>query len=278
MSVNAVTPNLDGFFIGKPGSLMRLPGWVGSIDIEHDDGVTFGQAASGRRYAYVSGVRASRKWSVDIPYLTPEQVGDLQTLMDEPLPEYMWLSVEAATSNALTPEASLGGTQNQRIGAMPRSDGRTAPTVISNPPAAMWDSPVVVGAAPVIPGSVVTASAWMSGRLGPYMLIQWINADGQPFGSESSERLPTGLDVLRRATLTRTVPVGAVAVNVAPMSAEYYAQSALSWTPQPVEWARGGLCLRGLVTGLKESIRRSSPRPDPMGRLRDISFDVTEVG
>lgn len=278
MSVNAVTPNLDGFFIGKPGSMIRLPGWVGKIDVDHDDGVTFGQAASGRRYAYVSGARASRTWSVDIPYLTPEQVGDLQTLMAEPLPEYMWLSVEAATSNALTPEASLGGIQNQRIGSMPRSDGRLAPTVISNPGAATGDSPVVVGAAPVIPGSTVTASTWASGRLGPYMLMQWMNADGQPFGSASSERLPTGMDVLRRATLTRTVPVGAVGVNVAPMAAEYYTQAALSWTPQPVEWAMGGLCLRGLVTGLKESIRKSSPRPDPMGRLRDISFTVTEVG
>ena len=278
MSVNAVTPNLDGFFIGKPGSLIRLPGWVGSIGIAHDDGINFGQAASGRRYAYVSGTRPSRKWSVDIPYLTPEQVGDLQTLMAEPLPEYLWLSVEAATSNALTPEASMGGTQNQRIGAMPRSDGRTAVTVIANPGAATGDSPVVVGAAPVIPGSTVTASAWMSGRLGPYMLIQWLNADGQPIGSANSPRLPTSMDVLRRATLTLTVPLGAVAINVAPMAAEYYAQVALSWTPQPVEWAAGGLCLRGLVTGLSESIRRSSPHADPMGRLRDISFTVTEVG
>lgn len=278
MSVPAVTPNLDGFFIGKPGSLIRLPGWVGQIGIDHEDAVTFGQAASGRRYAYVSGTRPSRKWSVDIPYLTPEQVGDLQTLMYEPLPEYLWLSVEAATSNALTPEASLGGIQNQRIGSMPRSDGRLAPTVIANPGAATGDSPIVVGAAPVIPGATVTASAWVSGRRGPFMHVQWMNVDGGIISTTSSARLPTTLDVLRRATLTATAPIGAAAVKVAPLSAEYYTQAALSWTPQPVEWALGGLCQRGVVTGLKESIRRSSPNADRMGRLRDISFTVTEVG
>lgn len=270
--------NLDGFWIGKPGSLIRIPAWVGSIRVEHDDAVTFGRAASGRRYAYVPGSRPSRAWSVEIPYLTPEQVGDLQALQYEPLPEYMWLSVEAATTNALTPEASLGGTVNQRGGIFPRSDGRVMPVSIANPGAATGDAPVVVGSAPVIPGSVVTGSAEMAGRLGPYLLLQWLNSDGAVIGADNTERLPAALDVARRATLTRTVPAGAVAVNVAPMAAEYYGQCALSWTPQPVEWGMGGLCLKAVPHGLQESIRRARPDADPMGRLRDISFTVTEVG
>lgn len=270
--------NLDGFWIGKPGNLIRIPAWVGSIAVAHDSAATFGRAASGRRFAYVPGTRPSREWRVDIPYLTPEQVGDLQALMYEPLPEYMWLSVEAATSNALTPEASLGGTANQRGGLFPRSDGRVMPVSIANYKAATEDAPVVVGAAPVIPGSVVTGSAWMAGRLGPYLLLQWLNSDGGVISSTSSPRLATSLDVARRATLTATVPAGAVAVNVAPMAAEYYGQCALSWTPQPVEWGLGGLCLKAVPNGLSESIRRARPDADPMGRLRDISFTVTEVG
>ncbi|WP_346007469.1 hypothetical protein [Janibacter terrae] len=271
--------NLDGFWIGKPGSLIRLPGWVGKIGVAHESGVTFRQSAAGRRFAFVSGTRPARKWSVEIPYLTPEQVGDLQALMYEPVPEYLWLSVEAATSNALTPEASLGGSQHlQRIGAMKRDDGRVAPVAIANPGAATGDSPQIVGMAPVVSGSKVSASVWMSGRLGPYLLVQWLNADGVSFAQTQTARLSTSLDALHRATLTLDVPTGAVAANVAPMAAEYYAQTALSWTPQPVEWGLGGLCQRGIVDGLTESIRRSRPDADPMGRLRDISFTVTEVG
>lgn len=269
--------NLDGFWIGKPGSLVRLPGWVGSIGIAHTPGVSFGEAASGRRFAFVSGTRPSRKWSVEIPYLTPEQVGKLQALMYEPLPEYLWLSVEAATSNALTPEASLGG-NGQRIGMMTRDDGDVAPVVKANPAAATADAPQVLGAAPVIPGSTITASVWAAGRRGPKVMAAFLNQDGGVVSFPSSPAASTTLSSLHRATLTTTVPTGAIAVNLTAVGAEFYAQGAVSWTPQPVEWALGGLCQRAIVDGLTESIRRARPNSDPMGRLRDISFTVTEVG
>lgn len=272
------SPSMGGFWIGKPGSLLQLPGWVGELDVKHNSGVSFATAASGRSFAFVSGERPARAWSVTIPYLTPEQVGTLQALMAEPVPEYMWLSVEAATSNALTPEASLGGTANQRVGVMPRDDGSVAPVAISNPGAATGDAPVVVGAAPVVPGAIVTGSAWMAGRLGPYMLLQFLDAEQNVITATGSARAATTLGVLHRASVTATAPVGAVAVNVAPMSAEYYAQCALSWTAHPVEWAYGGLCLKAVPHGLSESIRRSRVDADPMGRLRDISFTMTEVG
>lgn len=270
--------NLDGFWIGKPGSLLQLPGWVGKIGVTHDSGVTFGQAASGRRFAYVSGTRPARAWSVEIPYLTPEQAGTLQALMAEPVPEYLWLSVEAATSNALTPEASLGGTANQRVGVMPRDDGQLAPVAIANPGAATSDAPVVVGAAPVVPGATVTGSTWMAGRRGPYLLLQFLDAEQNVISATGGTRLSTSIDALHRGWVTAPAPIGAVAVNVAPMASEYYAQPALSWTPHPVEWAYGGLCLKAVPNGLSESIRRARPDADPMGRLRDISFTVTEVG
>lgn len=270
--------SLDGFWIGKPGSLVNLPGFVGEIGVDHDGDPSIGRSAAGKKWAFVAGDRPSRVWRVSIPTLTPDEVGVLQALQYEPLPEYLWLSVEAATTNALTPEASLGGPVIERVGMWRRDDGGLCPITMANPGAATADAPAIAGAAPVIGGSTVTGSCWMAGRLGPYVLLQWLDADGQPISSSWSQPVSKSLSSLHRAVITATAPANAIAVNVAPYRAEYFGQAALSWTEQPVEWGLGGLCLKGIVKGLRESIRRSSAAPDPYGRLRDISFTVEELG
>ena len=149
-----------------------------------------------------------------------------------------------------------------------------------NPSAAFGNAAVVqIGPAPIPPAwtgrkvtaTVLTATARASGA---EVGIRWLDAAGGPVGATVWSTARTGMDGLRRLTVTGTPPAGAVACRVGVYYAEVIAQPQVTWTDSPTEWDVGAGVDQVVITNLSRSILNT--RGNQV--LHDISFTAQEVG
>lgn len=285
--MNDVDLSHAGFWMGHPGSLLPFHGFVEPLGVKDSDDVVIQKGMGGGVRGRVPRFRAGRSWDVKLPTVYPRDVRHLRTLVTALLPPYQLVTPEAQVSNVMTPEQSLlnantSGSASLSLGGWwPIAGEHTGGGALArlNPGAAfsnvsnVWTTPVPVP--PVWTGRSVTASAWLATNAtdGARIFLQWLDATGSMLSGTGSGTVK-GMDGLRRVTVTRTPPAGAVACRINFAYAEVLAQPQITWTDGPTEWDVGAGVDRVLIHGLSRSVLNA--RGNQV--LQDISFTATEVG
>ena len=168
-------------------------------------------------------------------------------------------------------------------GSWPLEGGERSVVTRTNPNAMFGNSAIVrVGPAPTPPvwtGRAVTASAWpgTARAAGAQVYIEWLDAAGSPLSFSYGDYV-TGMDVLRRSTVTATPPAGAVACRIVIRYAELIAQPQVTWTDHPIEeWSPGNGADMVVVTGLSRDTEFAVPDQYAL-RRGDYDIKFQEVG
>lgn len=242
---------------------------------------SFQTTLEGRVKAQVRPV-GRRVWSLSAAYASP---GELAALLDFANGvwgngPFAWVPPTAPAINMLTPEVASCGPDAVRaaavtaVGPLLLPDGSWAGRSLANSVPASWlmFGPSTV---PVVPGTQVTASAYLVGA-GSKAGVQFFNAAGSPitqFTSTASGVAGTAT----RLSVTATVPELAVACVVYGSSATQGASPALTWTPQVNEWGPGEGCSKAIVEAVDRTALTGSTLPSGR-RDSNLSFTIREVG
>lgn len=266
-----------GFWIGHPGALLPLPGIKGELSRTVERAVAFTTSASGRRRGYLSARRAPlREWKVTIPHTRPDEAATLHELIANTDPPFVWVDPWSRITNLLTPDAAgLNSTLPAglpRLGRQPLEGGGYASTAVANPSAAL----VRVEPAPVV-SLPVTVSAYLGSGSGAHVVATFLDSNGEAMGAGAESANVSGLDLLRRVSVTATPPTGAAAVELSIAGATVIARPAVTWTPDLLDYGFGGGAAQVILSGLDEAARWA-PLGVTQRRESDLSFTVTEVG
>ncbi len=276
-------------WIGHPGSL----GWIvdrGEESVEDEIVTSESRSMGGGVRLAVSRDRPSRSWAFSIPESHSDEVSHIRTLLTATLPPYQLVTSDAQVSNVLTPERS---TMQSLItpsaglgmaGGWPKADGTWTTITRTNPAAAGGAQGLVrVGPAPTPPiwtGRKVTVSEWLATARagGAYIILDWLDAAGAQIGSGVFGNSVTGLDMLRRSTVTATPPWGAVACRIGTLYAELIGEPQVTWTDAPIpEWSIGEGADRVHIAASSRSTSMTIPDEYAL-RRKDYSFTLREVG
>lgn len=275
-------------WIGHPGALVPFIDY-GSEGVSDEHAPVIQEGMGGGRRVRVPRGRAPRSWKMTIPAAHADDVAHLRTLMAATLPPYQLVTAEAQVSNVLTPERStlqslispsglaLGGwfpiaSEYQGGGAMARLN----PSAAFGNLAGVWVGPCPIP--PIWTGRKVTASAYLATAraAGARVSLQWLAATGATM-TQINGTYVTGMDGLRRSTVTATPPAGAAACRLYIQYAEILAQPQVTWTDAPIpEWSLGNGADQVVPT---ESSRDTDLAvPDNYGLRRgDYQLAFTEV-
>ena len=279
-------------WIGHPGAL----GWIvdrGEESVEDDIDVRVSASMGGGRRVRVSRVRPLRTWSLQIPDAHADEVRHLRSLATATLGPYQLVTSHAQVSNVLTPEraemmslitpsAGLGQAGGWPIA--PESGGGWTTSTKVNPAANGGGWGIVrVGPAPTPPwrtGRKVTVSAMLGTQRagGAYVILDWLDAAGAQVGAGVNGNAVTGMDALRRSTVTAVPPWGAVACRIGIAYAEVISQPQVTWTDAPIpEWSPGEGADRVVVAASSRQTGMAVP-DDYALRRSTHSFALLETG
>lgn len=270
-------------WIGHPGSLLPVVD-RGEESSQSDPRVVLSSSLGGTVRARVSRKRAPRSWSLSIPSAHWDEVAHVEALLAATLGPYQLVTARMQVSNVLTPERSVMSDQALGMGGVwPIEGGEWATTVRLNPSAAFGAQGLVrVGPAPTPPvftGRPVTVSAYLATAraAGAYVILDWLDAAGVQVGAGVSGTAVSGMDVLRRSTVTATPPAGVVACRVGVVYAEVISMPQVTWTAGPIEWAPGKGVDQVVVTGFSDSTSIAAPDSRNFRRT-SVGIDLQEVG
>ena len=279
-------------WIGHPGALS----WIvdrGEESVEDQIDVRVSTSMGGGVRARVQRVRPLRSWSLQIPNAHADEVAHLRSLATSTLGSYQLITSHAQVSNVLTPEraemmslitpsAGLGLAGGWPIA--PESGGGWTTSARVNPAAVGGAQGVVrVGPAPTPPiwtGRKVSVSLLLATQraAGCYATLDWLDAAGAQVGSGINGNTVTGMDALRRSTVTGTPPWGAVACRVGAVYAEVLSRPQVTWTDAPIEeWSPGEGADRVVVTSSSRQTDMAVP-DDYALRRSTHSFTLLETG
>lgn len=279
-------------WIGHPGALS----WIvdrGEESVEDNIDVRVSTSMGGGVRARVQRVRPLRSWSLQIPNAHADEVRHLRSLITSTLGSYQLITSHAQVSNVLTPEraemmslitpsAGLGLAGGWPIA--PESGGGWTTGTRVNPAANGGAQGIVrVGPAPVPPvwtGRPVTVSMMLATQrlAGCYIILDWLDAAGAQVGSGIVGNTVTGMDALRRSTVTAVPPWGAVSCRIGAAYAEVISQPQVTWTDAPIEeWSPGEGADRVVVTGSSRQTDMAVP-DDYALRRSTHSFTLLETG
>ena len=275
-------------WIGHPGSLGPIVDY-GMESVQDDVEMQVSTSMGGGRRVAVSRTRPARSWSMSIPNAHADDIGHVRTLLAATLPPYQLVTAHAQVSNVLTPERSVMSdlitpSALGMAGALVKEDGSWA-TITRTNPAAAGDAVglVRVGPAPTPPvftGRPVTISCQLAtnNSAGAYVILDWLDAAGAQIGSGVNGNAVTGMDMLRRSSVTATPPAGAVALRIGVAYAEVLAEPQVTWTAAPIEeWSIGEGADRVVISG--SSTDTSMAVPDRYAlRRSDYSLTLLEMG
>lgn len=234
----------------------------------------------GGRVKVFRGPKARREWSVGSNGMAkPEDVAQLQALLEYGTPPWVWIEPLAAVSNLLHPEQSvlMPGTWIGSAtvgGAGATADGtRFGRSIIASGNVDLHCRNGAYDRLPVVPDVPVSGSFYASGTGTPRLI--WINAAG---GTVSFTSGASTTGTLTRRTVTGTPPAGAASVQLSAIGfSGTLTLPAYTFTDDPAPWAFGRGCNRATVEGFSENVQQAS-REHPSLRRSSISFTVREVG
>lgn len=247
-----------------------------------DDVFTFTRTLEGRVKAQARPL-SRRQWSVRAGKTsTPKEVGALAAFAagEWGRGPFIWVSADAPVTNLLTPEQSLCDPSTlfsagvTATGPLSLGVDGWAGRSFTNPAPV---TPFYFGseAAPVVPGQLVTASAWVVGA-GSGVRVRWVDSAGV-FISTSSSAGSGGAGVAKRVSVTAMPPANAAGAQVQATNASQAARPALTWTDTLFEWSDGQGCPKAVISGLDRQLVLALRDPN-YGRYADASFTITEVG
>ena len=263
-------------YIGSLGRMVKLP-YVGSQQVQAEERYNFSSTLEGKRKAQVKP-RGPRTWALSADHYRPNEHSLLSQFADGawgPGP-FVFVPVDAPHTNLLSLADSLcmdafpGSNSVQPGGPVVLDSGEWA--------AASWSSngsDAIIfnyNFAPVLPGQIVTGSAWVKG-LNATARVYFYDANGN-FMSVSGTS-PTG-DAMnyKRSSVTVSVPDGAFGVRIGATSAVGTTRPALTWTDSVQPWGDGQGCSKAVVSGFS----RDQVLAVKGHTFSNVSFTVTEVG
>lgn len=269
-------------YLGQLGRMIELK-CPSSQQLAVEDATSFKSTLEGRRIAQVSPAAGRRSWQCQLSDAsTPTQIAAVMSFINRewgPGP-FVFVSADAPALNLLPPETAS-----------------CDPALITNPAITEGGPMLLLGedfagrsyfnstpsvnlsftatSTPVIPGTKVTASAYLRGAGAQCFVSFWDEAGTfvQSFGSPA-DGVGGGT---RRLSVTATVPAGAVRCAVYGVNATRGARPALTWTDTLMDWADGQGCPKVVIHGASRDLVMASRDPRG-GRYSNLSFTVSEVG
>ncbi|GAA3699192.1 hypothetical protein GCM10022377_10260 [Zhihengliuella alba] len=272
-------------YLGTPGRMIEIKG-ASSLRITPAPRFTPEESVEGRVSGQVRPI-GRRVWDASLPEATtPSEVAVLAGFLDGDwdVGPFAFLSSEALVVNTLTPETSAcrpgtyvkgpGLTQVTEGGPLTLPGGRTTPR--------SWnktnDGSLFYGANPtvVVPGTVVTASAYVRGA-GAAAGIIFYNGLGATITSTISA-VTASASTVARSFVTATVPAGAVSARVhANAAASTTADPVITWTSSLLEYGKGQGCEQAIPYGDSRDLVMAASGTAG-GRFSRPSFTIQEVG
>lgn len=275
-------------WIGHPGSLVPIIDF-GSEESSDDIDLKVGTSLGGGRRVRRSRNRALRSWSLTIPAAHADQLEPLRTLATATYGPYQLVTANAQVSNVLTPERSTMQSVMQGAvalaGGWPIADSGgkwTTLTGLNSAAAGGSMGQVRVGPCPAPPLRTqrpVTVSALLatSRSAGARVVLEWLDPAGSQVSGVVGNSV-TGMDALRRSSVTATPPWGAVSCRIGVLYAEVIAQPQVTWTSSVIpEWTVGNGADSVEIASLSSSTDMAVP--DDYGlRRSDYSVSLIESG
>lgn len=270
-------------YLGTPGRMVGIK-CPSSQSVEHEDRYTFEPTLEGKRKGQVRKI-GRRTWNLGTSEATtPKDTALLSEFAGGAwgAGPFWFVSADAPSTNLLTPDAAMcrdwvpdsvniqpgGPVDLGADGWAPSSIRSYAPTEVGG------GQEIYLGSdrLPVLPGVMVTGSAWVKGASGRVRLY-WYGPDGgAPIGTTTSELVAT--TTMTRLHVSARPPVGAVSVRLVAWNVEQAARPAVSWTDTLQPWSDGQGCPKAVVHGVSRSLTLTGP----IGTYSSQSYTVTEVG
>lgn len=266
-----------GYWLGHPGHLLRVDGGHGRLARSWASPVTVHDGRAAPRYAHASTRRQPRSWDVTVENSFVEEVNGLHELATGLSGPFMLVDPWAQVTNVLTVEASLVQAPGlERVGGFDLAGGGHVASAALNSTATAATA-IAAGDGPVLPGGTVTGSMWLASAFAARVRVRFLDADQNSLSVHDGPAV-TGMDRMRRSTVTATAPAGAVAARVGAVGGQYHARAALTWTDTPTEWGIGGLAQQCVIEEVGDDVHHAVPGPSASLRRLSVSFRVTEVG
>lgn len=270
-------------YLGSLGALVPIPGMgilrPDSLSLERP--ATYRRTLGGRVTARV-GARTHRAWSVQPDtVVSPTELAAVQAFVSGvfgPGP-WWWVDPWAQVTNVLTPrdgENAAGWSNVVQGGPVVLPDGAVGGSVVkttSTPAVVLRDG--VPALVPVLAGGAVTVSVYASVP-GVSVVGTFRNAAGATVGTALTS--PASAGVWSRVSVSGTVPVGAVSVEVSVTGPASVAVAcpAVTWTDAVMPYGAPGGADKVLVSALSQDVVLAHAGRN--GQFSGGSFVVTEVG
>lgn len=264
-------------FFGSLGRLVELkcPSQQG---VSSDEKVSFSTTVEGRRKGQVLRV-GRRTWTLRTSdATTPLQVAAIMQFLQGAWGKgpFVFVPDDAPFTNLLSPDvASCSPDAGWRVsnsadGPMLTGDGWAARSIKNDLLSeVLWFGEEYT---PVLPGRLVTASAYLVGA-GAAVRVYWYDATGAQLSFSTSTVKATASTVVR-SHLTVMPPAGAVSCRVRAVDAVQGAWPAVTWTDALQPYSDGQGCPKAVLHGASRELILTGP-----GRnYSNLSFMVTEVG
>ena len=282
-----------GYWLGHPGALYPIVDRTDELPVADVDEPLLSTSLGGGVRSRERRNRPGREWRVQISDARVDEIAHVEHLLAATLGPYVWVDPYAQVTNLLLPEESVGNATTPPLafggaGAMAGRPDRVVTTVRSNSAATFGSVGLVrvgsVPAPPVWSGRKVTASALLSTARsnGAYVVLYWLDGSGSQIGTGDMGNAVTGMDGLRRSTVTAAPKPGAVSCRIGIVYAERIARPQVTWTDGPVDWGIGAGAHRVTIHSMERT--RGLAVPDQGGRSMagmrrtGLAFTVREVG
>lgn len=198
---------------------------------------------------------------------------------------FVFISTDALVTNLLTPSAAACQdfgpvtTNIQAGGPVEVSPGDWAgASVRSYAPESVGDGQEIymgLDYVPVLPGQVVTGSAWLRGVDARMRLYFYGEGGGVPIGTQSS--FYAGTSQWQRISVSAQPPAGAVSCRLVAWGVDQVTRPAITWTDSMFDWAAGEGCPKAVIHAASKNLVMASRDPRG-GRYANLSYTITEVG
>ena len=198
---------------------------------------------------------------------------------------FVFVSADAPVTNLLTPAAASCVEMRTNNPLVYQSgpvdlgrDGWAGKSIGAHLPEGGGQRPEIyfgTGDTPVLPGVMVTGSAYLEGLDAALRLYWYREGDSSPIATSDSSPVPG--EGFRRITVTAVPPAEAIFCRLVAVRTVRGTRPAITWTDQAFDWAAGEGCVKAVVHAVSKTLVLASRDPRG-GRYANLSYTVTEVG
>lgn len=246
-------------WIGKPGQLIRFK-CPSAADVTPADPRRFFTSDTGAVAVThpLRGVNA-RVWEVSVDTARPADVATLTALSlgDFGVGPFYWIPPGAESTNLLSQHDSLlRGRFTQRPGVTEAGSLETSEGWAGRSLAPGGSGAVLLGVTPVLPGTPVTARAWVSGGTGVVLKLTFQDHTGALLSEVSAPAVNATAGAW--VHLTAPAPVGAARAEIEVTGATAVTRPSATWTTEPRTWIPGAASLAVSIQPIPTTLLRAT--------------------